>query len=76
MDLLQYTIFSISTKQKAIKSKLYEDFLFCTDNMIYGNTLVVFSIKEQIFATIIESTNIVNTYKTLFNMAWRSGKKI
>lgn len=47
-----------------------------TDNMIYGNTLVIFSVKEQIFATTIESANIAETYKTLFNMAWRSGKRI
>ena len=47
-----------------------------TDNMIYGNTLVIFSVKEQISATIIESKNITTTYKTLFNMAWRSGKPI
>ena len=47
-----------------------------TDNMIYGNTLVIFSVDEQIFATIIESPHIVKTYKTLFEMAWRSGKSI
>lgn len=47
-----------------------------TDNMIYGNTLVVLSTKEQLFATIIESVSIVETYKTLFNMAWKTGKRI
>ncbi len=40
------------------------------DNMLCGNRLVIFSIKEQIFATTVESPNIVETYKTLFNMAW------
>ena len=49
---------------------------FQTDNMLYGNTLIIFSVKEQIFATIIESANIAETYRTLFNMAWRSGKHI
>ena len=47
-----------------------------TDNMLYGNTLIIFSVKEQIFATTIESRNIAETYKTLFNMAWRAGKRI
>jgi sugar-specific transcriptional regulator TrmB len=47
-----------------------------TDNMLYGNTLVIFSVKKQIFATIIESASITKTYRTLFNMAWRSGKQI
>lgn len=49
---------------------------FQTDNMIYGNTLVVFSLGEQIFVTTIESANIAETYKTLFNLAWDSGKRI
>jgi len=49
---------------------------FKTDNMIYGNTVVIFSVKDQIFATTIEASNIVETYKTLFNMAWRSGKRV
>jgi len=46
-----------------------------TDDMLYGNNLVIFSVDEQIFATIIESPFIAETYKTLFNMAWKSGKK-
>ena len=47
-----------------------------TDNMLYGNTLVIFSVKEQIFSTTIESATVAETYRTLFNMAWRSGKFI
>lgn len=49
--------------------------LFEADNLLYGNTLVILSVDEQIFATSIESSAIANTYKTLFNMAWRSGRK-
>jgi len=49
---------------------------FQTDNMLYGNKVVIFSVKEQIFATTIESANIAETYRTLFNMAWNSGKRI
>ncbi len=47
-----------------------------TDNMIYGNTLVLFSVKKEIFAITIESASVVETYRTLFNMAWRSGKSL
>ncbi len=47
-----------------------------TDDMLYGNTLVIFSVKKDIFAIIIESETIARTYRTLFNMAWVSGKKI
>lgn len=46
------------------------------DNMLYGNTLVIFSVKDQVFVITIESSNIATTYRTLFNMAWRSGKRI
>lgn len=53
-----------------------EGAFFQTDNMLYGNTLVIFSVQEQIFATTIESANIAQTYRTLFNMAWKSGKRI
>lgn len=49
---------------------------FQTDNMIYGNKVIIFSVKEQIFVTTIESANIAETYRTLFNMAWNSGKRI
>lgn len=49
---------------------------YMTDNMLYGNTLIIFSVKKEIFATIIESASIAETYRTLFNMAWRSGKFI
>lgn len=47
-----------------------------TDNMLYGNTLIIFSVKKEIFATILESASIAKTYRTLFNMAWRAGKPI
>lgn len=46
------------------------------DNMLFGNTLVIFSVKEKIFATTIQSTSIAITYRSLFNMAWRGGKKL
>ena len=45
-----------------------------TDNMLYGNTLVIFSVTRQIFAVTIESASVTQTYRTLFDMAWCSGK--
>ncbi|MFH0818461.1 MAG: helix-turn-helix domain-containing protein [Patescibacteria group bacterium] len=48
---------------------------FQCDNMIFGNTVVIFSVDEQIFSTIIESAAIAQTYRTMFNMAWKAGKK-
>ncbi|HBY73969.1 MAG TPA: hypothetical protein DEG44_04755 [Candidatus Kerfeldbacteria bacterium] len=46
------------------------------DNMLFGNTIVLFSVKEKIFATIIESKNLADSYRAMFNMAWRGGKKL
>lgn len=53
-----------------------EDNFQSTDNMLYGNTLVIFSVKQQIFAITIESATIAATYRAMFNLAWRSGKKL
>ncbi len=47
-----------------------------SDNMLFGNTIVLFSVKEKIFATIIESKNLADSYRAMFNMAWRGGKKL
>ncbi len=47
-----------------------------TDNMLYGDTLIIFSVREQIFAITLQSPNIAVTYRTLFNMAWRSGRPL
>lgn len=49
---------------------------FQTDNMLYGNTLILFSIKKEIFAITIESAGIAETYRTFFNMAWHSGRML
>lgn len=46
---------------------------FQTDNMLYGNSLVIFSVKKEIFAITIESAGVAETYRTLFDMAWQSG---
>lgn len=47
-----------------------------TDNLLYGNRLATFSVKEHLFVTTTESATISETYRTLFNMAWRAGKPI
>jgi sugar-specific transcriptional regulator TrmB len=47
-----------------------------TDNMLWGNRLSVFSVQEHVFVTTVESPSIAESYRTLFNMAWRSGKRI
>jgi sugar-specific transcriptional regulator TrmB len=43
-----------------------------TDNIIFGNKLAIFLLKEELFVTVIESEEIVKTYRALFNEAWKS----
>ncbi len=45
-----------------------------TDNLIFQNKLVIFSLKSDLFVTVIESEEIVKTYKALFECAWNQSK--
>jgi len=47
---------------------------FFNDNIIYGNTLAIFSAEEELFVTSIESAEVVNTYRSLFELAWNGAK--
>jgi len=51
------------------------EFGFC-DNLIFQNRLVIFSLKKDLFVTMIESEEIVKTYRALFEAAWKQGKQI
>lgn len=51
-------------------------FPFYNDTVLYGNKVVFFSLKKEIFATAIESEEISTTVKSLFEMAWQVGEKI
>lgn len=46
-----------------------------TDNLLFGNKLVIFSLKKDVFVISIESIEIVKTYCVLFEWAWKSGKE-
>ncbi|MFH1142762.1 MAG: helix-turn-helix domain-containing protein [Candidatus Uhrbacteria bacterium] len=51
------------------------DFEFgASDNLIFGNKLVTFSLKGDVFVIVIESEEIVKTYRALFEWAWLQGK--
>ena len=43
-----------------------------TDNAIYGNKIAIFSYKNELIAVVIESEDVVRTYRSLFEMAWDS----
>lgn len=47
---------------------------FPTDNIIFGNKLAIFSYKDTPMAVVIESSDVVATYKSLFEIAWNSAQ--
>lgn len=62
---------------KIVKARvLPKDLLFVnTNNIIIENKLVIFSVKDDYFVVIIESADVANTYRALFEMAWREAEK-
>ena len=50
------------------------DFEFgLSDNLIFGNKLVIFSLRGEIFVTVLESEDVAKTYRALFEWAWKHG---
>ncbi|QQR78502.1 MAG: hypothetical protein IPJ68_05525 [Candidatus Moraniibacteriota bacterium] len=47
---------------------------FQNDNAIYGNKVVIFSTKNKLFATVIESHDIAQSYRAMYELAWLQGK--
>jgi len=43
-----------------------------TDNMIFGNKVAIISYKDEPMAVVIESGDVAETYKSMFEMVWRS----
>lgn len=47
---------------------------FTNDNIIYGNKIAIFSVEKDLFVTLIESKDIVQSYRGIFELGWHSGK--
>lgn len=59
------------TKNKHHKIKIIsKQFLFTNDNLIYGDKIALFSTQKDFFAILIESDEIVRTYKNIFEILW------
>ncbi len=48
---------------------------FFSDTVIYGNKIAVFSFKKH-FTLVIESEDIAGSLRSLFELAWSSGKEV
>lgn len=49
---------------------------FDNDNAIYGNKLTIISTKKEVFVVVIESEAIAESYRNLFELAWKSAKPV
>jgi len=55
---------------------LPSDWLFTDcDNAIFDNKLAIFSIKRDYFVVVIESQNIADCYRAMFELAWKVAKE-
>lgn len=52
------------------------NFQFPTDNMIYGNKVAIVTYKNAPMAVVIESSDVVVTYKSMFEIIWDSVENI
>ncbi|HEX8974590.1 MAG TPA: helix-turn-helix domain-containing protein [Patescibacteria group bacterium] len=43
-----------------------------TDNMIFGNKVAIITYKDEPMAVVIESSDVVETYRSMFEMVWNS----
>ncbi|HCP08265.1 MAG TPA: hypothetical protein DIT25_00465 [Candidatus Moranbacteria bacterium] len=48
------------------------DYLFPTDNMIFGNKVAIITYKDSPMAVVIESSDVVATHKSMFEIIWNS----
>ncbi|MFA6171512.1 MAG: helix-turn-helix domain-containing protein [Patescibacteria group bacterium] len=60
-------------KVKALRPELL---FFNVDNVIFDNKVALLSIKRDFYAVVIESAEIANGYRNMFEMAWRSAASI
>jgi sugar-specific transcriptional regulator TrmB len=48
-----------------------KEFDLYTDGAIYGDQVAILSIKKELFAVVIESREVADTFRSLFELAWK-----
>ena len=48
-----------------------KEFDLYTDGAIYGDQIAILSIKKELFAVVIESKEVADTFRSLFELAWK-----
>jgi HTH-type transcriptional regulator, sugar sensing transcriptional regulator len=49
-----------------------KNYKLATDNVIFGNKVAIITYKDTPMAVVIESGDVVETYRSMFEMAWES----
>lgn len=79
-DLLSQSQENYAYAREAQKSKTYElrfvpkDMNFPTDSAIFGDSVVFFSFRPQIFAVLLTSSEIAQSLRALHQLAWLSAE--
>lgn len=65
--------FAKETASETHKIKIVDEkYKLPTDNMIFGNKVAIITYKDEPMAVVIESSDVVATYKSMFEMVWNS----
>ena len=83
-EIITRDIVDLDYARRVIKKKnpyhqmkaLTKDLNIMTDNAIFENKIAIFSIKKDFFAVVIESADIANSYRAMFELAWRAAESV
>lgn len=81
-DLLKRSKADLEYARNQERGKTYEirflpdDFDFSNDNAIFGDNVVFFSFRPQIFAVVIKSREISQSLRTLYELAWQKAQEL
>lgn len=66
----------ISAVRKGVEARILpKEFQFDGDILIYNNKIAMVSYKDKILGVVIENPILANTYRVLFELAWRGARE-
>ena len=66
----------VSAVRSGVQARLLpEEFVFHGDILIFGNKIAMVSYKDKVMGVVIENAVLADTYRALFELAWRGAKE-
>jgi len=66
----------VSAVRSGVEARLLpEEFMFHGDILIYGDKIAMVSYKEKIMGVVVENAVLADTYRVLFELAWRGAEE-